>query len=63
MTQLVNGVPKASLQAPSRISQKSLHQVMEIRAAFHPLFVTKIFYQGSFVWLRHHYFDGIGDLQ
>lgn len=45
MTWIVNGEPEASLQAPSGISCKPLHRVMEIRAAFYPLLVTNILYQ------------------
>lgn len=56
----MNREPKASFQAPSGISYKPLHYVMEIRAAFHPLVVTNILYQGSFIWLHDHGFGGIG---
>lgn len=63
MTWIINGVPKAFLQASPGISYKPLHHVMEIRAAFCSLLVTNTLHQGSLIWLRDHHFGGIGSLQ
>lgn len=63
MTCIISAVPTASFQAPTGMSSKPLHHVMEIRAAFHPLFVTHILYQGSFMWLCDQHFGGIESLQ